>query len=183
MTTAHAELARSRSDFLELPRELRLDSPNVGDGASLWRIARDSKVLDLNSSYSYLLWCRDFAGTSVVARDMSGQAVGFVTGYLRPGAPDTLLIWQVAVDESLRGQGVAGALLDGLSARVAERFGLASLETTITPGNEASERLFHSYADRHGASVTREVLFKPGHFPEGGEHSPEVLHRIAPLAF
>ncbi|MFJ4776602.1 diaminobutyrate acetyltransferase [Streptomyces sp. NPDC088762] len=183
MTTAPADLTRSRSRLLELPSELRLDSPNLGDGASLWRIARDAKALDLNSSYSYLLWCRDFAGTSAVARDMSGQPVGFVSGYLRPEAPGTLFVWQIAVDESLRGQGVAGALLDGLSARTAERHGLRCLETTITPGNSASERLFASYAERHDAQLTREVLFKPGHFPEDGGHDAEVLHRITPLAF
>ncbi len=57
------------------------------DGAAIWRIARDSKVLDLNSSYSYLLWCRDFAATSAVARGENGEPIAFVTGYLRPTAP------------------------------------------------------------------------------------------------
>ncbi|MEU9146003.1 diaminobutyrate acetyltransferase [Streptomyces sp. NPDC048349] len=179
MTTALADLARSRSGFLELPGELRLDRPDVGDGASLWRIARDSEALDLNSPYSYLLWCRDFAATSAVARDTSGRPVGFVSGYRRPEAPGTLFIWQVAVDKALRGQGVAAALLDGLSAREAQRRGnLRCLETTIEPGNTASERLFTSYADRHGASLTREVLFEPGRFPESDAHAAEVLHRI-----
>lgn len=159
--------------------ELRFDSPDVGDGASLWRIARDSEVLDLNSPYSYLLWCRDFAATSAVARDPSGRPVGFVSGYRRPADPGTLFIWQVAVDEALRGQGVAGALLDGLSAREAQRQGdLRCLETTIERGNTASERLFSSYAARHGASLTREVLFEPGHFPGSDAHAAEVLHRI-----
>ncbi|MER5773611.1 diaminobutyrate acetyltransferase [Streptomyces sp. NPDC002039] len=183
MTTAHADLDRSRSGYLELPGKLRLDSPDVEDGASLWRIARDSKALDLNSSYSYLLWCRDFAGSSVVARDESGRPVGFVSGYRRPEAPDTLFVWQVAVDESLRGQGVAGALLDGLSVREASKQPLRCVETTITPDNAASERLFAAYAARHGAPLTREVLFAPGDFPEADAHAPEVLHRIGPLAF
>ncbi|WP_371619544.1 diaminobutyrate acetyltransferase [Streptomyces sp. NBC_00454] len=148
----------------------------------LWRLARDSRTLDLNSAYSYLLWCRDFSGTSAVARDSSGRTVGFVSGYLRPERPGTLLVWQIAVDESARGLGVAGALLDGLSARVAAEHGLSSLETTISPGNLASERLFTSYAARHGATLTREVLFAAEQFPGGG-HAPEVLHRIEPLDF
>lgn len=100
---------------------IRIDRPGVADGAALWRIAGDSGTLDLNSSYSYLLWCRDFADTSVVARDESGEPVGFVTGYVRPERPDTLLVWQVAVDEAHRGLGLAAALLDGLTARVARR--------------------------------------------------------------
>lgn len=161
--------------------DLQIDRPTVADGAVLWRIARDSKVLDLNSSYSYLLWCRDFAATSAVARDDSGAAIGFVTGYVRPDNPHTLLVWQVAVDETHRGRGLAAALLDGLVARTAAEHGVTAVETTITPGNTASERLFTAFAERHGARLEREVLFDTGQFPDG-PHDPEVLYRIGPLA-
>ncbi|WP_432138270.1 MULTISPECIES: diaminobutyrate acetyltransferase [unclassified Streptomyces] len=161
--------------------DLRIDRPSVTDGADLWRIAKESGKLDLNSSYSYLLWCRDFAGTSAVAREEDGgRPVGFVTGFLRPDAPRTLLVWQVAVDAAQRGRGLAGALLDGLVARLAAERGIDSVETTITPGNTASERLFTSFAARHGALVTREVLFGTELFPDG-PHDPEVLYRIGPL--
>ncbi|MER6693948.1 diaminobutyrate acetyltransferase [Streptomyces minutiscleroticus] len=179
MTAAQADL---QDRFLEMPEGLRIDRPEVADGAALWRIARDSRTLDLNSSYSYLLWCRDFAGTSAVARDGRGRPVGFVTGYLRPERPDTLVVWQVAVDAAYRGRGLAAALLDGLTARLARGGGPAptALETTVTPGNTASERLFASYARRHGARLEREVLFAAGLFPDGA-HDAEVLHRIAPL--
>ncbi|QNE78106.1 diaminobutyrate acetyltransferase [Streptomyces finlayi] len=150
------------------------------DGAAIWRIARDSEVLDLNSSYSYLLWCRDFAATSVVARDENGDAIAFVTGYIRPDRPQTLVIWQVAVDQAHRGKGLAASLLDALTARVATDQGLVSVETTITPDNTASGRLFTSYAHRHDVGLEREVLFDGGLFPEG-THLPEVLHRIGPF--
>ncbi|MFF4910706.1 diaminobutyrate acetyltransferase [Streptomyces sp. NPDC001260] len=161
--------------------QLQIDRPSVTDGAALWRIARDSKVLDLNSSYSYLLWCRDFAATSAVARDEHGETVGFVTGYVRPDRPRTLLIWQVAVDEAQRGRGLAAALLDGLVVRCSAEHRITAVETTITPGNTASERLFTSFAERHGADVEREVLFDTGLFPDG-PHDPEVLYRIGPLS-
>ncbi|MBC2901798.1 diaminobutyrate acetyltransferase [Streptomyces cupreus] len=160
--------------------DLQIDRPTVADGAALWRIARDSKALDLNSSYSYLLWCRDFAGTTAVARDEHGQPVGFVTGYVRPDRPHTLLVWQVAVDDAYRGRGIAAALLDGLVARVGGEYGVTRVETTITPGNTASERLFASFAERHGAALEREVLFDTSLFPDG-PHEPEVLYRIGPL--
>ncbi|MEU9241847.1 diaminobutyrate acetyltransferase [Streptomyces shenzhenensis] len=160
--------------------DLIVDRPLVTDGAALWRIAQDSGSLDLNSSYSYLLWCRDFAGTSAVARGADGEPVGFVTGYTRPDRPDTLLVWQVAVDAAQRGRGIAARLLDGLTARVAADRPLTAVETTITPGNTASERLFTSYAARHGAAVERSVLFEAGEFPDG-PHAPEVLYRIGPL--
>ncbi|MFH8370745.1 diaminobutyrate acetyltransferase [Streptomyces sp. NPDC018031] len=180
MTPAQAELARARDEFTGMPEGLRLDSPLVEDGAAIWRIARDSRVLDLNSSYSYLLWCRDFAATSVVARDADGEAVGFVTGYIRPEQPGTLVVWQVAVDHAHRGRGLAAALLDGLIARVAEASDVRGVETTITPDNTASHRLFTSFAERHGADVEREVLFHGNLFPDGG-HEPEVLYRIGPF--
>ncbi|MEV0635532.1 diaminobutyrate acetyltransferase [Streptomyces sp. NPDC050619] len=162
--------------------DLQIDRPSVADGAALWRMAKDSKVLDLNSSYSYLLWCRDFAATSAVARDERGEPVGFVTGYVRPDRPDTLLVWQVAVDAAHRGRGLAAALLDGLVARTSAQHALTTVETTITPGNTASERLFTSFAGRHGARLEREVLFDAGLFPDG-PHDPEVLYRIGPLSF
>ncbi|MGW5635946.1 diaminobutyrate acetyltransferase [Streptomyces sp. NPDC003832] len=160
--------------------DLQIDRPEVTDGGALWRIAKDSEVLDLNSSYSYLLWCRDFAGTSAVARDERGEPVGFVTGYVRPDRPHTLLVWQVAVDDAHRGRGIAARLLDGLVARVGGSHGVTHVETTVSPGNTASERLFASFAERHGAALEREVLFDTGLFPDG-PHDPEVLHRIGPL--
>ncbi|MET9609722.1 diaminobutyrate acetyltransferase [Streptomyces sp. NPDC006512] len=184
MTTAPAAPAtRSRTPAPTTRPGIRADRPTVSDGPALWRIARDTKTLDVNSPYSYLLWCRDFAGTSAVARDEAGRPVGFVTGYLRPDAPATLLIWQIAVDAAARGQGVAGQLLDHLTARVAAEHRIDGLETTISPGNTASERLFASYAERHGARVTRKVLFAEEDFPgNAGAHEAEVLHRIAPLS-
>jgi L-2,4-diaminobutyric acid acetyltransferase len=145
----------------------------------MWRIARDSKSLDLNSPYSYLLWCRDFARTSVVARDTDGKPVGFVTGYIRPDRPEALVVWQVAVDDSHRGRGLAARMLDDLAMRGAAE-GVRGIEATITPDNEASHRLFSSFGERHGARVEREVLFEGGMFPDG--HLPEVLYRIGPLS-
>lgn len=181
MTPAQADHARAHREYLEMPEGLKLDTPRIEDGAALWRIARDSRVLDVNSSYSYLLWCRDFAATSVVARDGDGEPVGFITGYLRPDDSRTLLVWQVAVDHSQRGRGLAGAMLDGLTAKVAAEFDADRIETTVTPDNAPSNRLFASYAQRHGAQVEREVLFNGEVFPGEG-HEPEVLHRIGPIA-
>ncbi|MFF0431445.1 diaminobutyrate acetyltransferase [Streptomyces sp. NPDC004327] len=193
MTTAHATTATTGLDAGPA------DGPDIGraeitDGAELWRIARESGELDVNSPYSYLLWCRDFAGTTAVARDATGRPVGFVTGYLRPEAPGTLFVWQVAVEGSHRGTGVAGALLDSLSARVAAEHGLVRIEATVTPGNVASDRMFRSFARRHGAGLTREVLFPAAVFPvpagtgeqqapheQHEPHEPEVLYRIGPL--
>ncbi|AZK93489.1 MULTISPECIES: diaminobutyrate acetyltransferase [Streptomyces] len=177
MNAAQDNLVRAESH-----REFTvIESPRVEDGAALWRIARDSEVLDLNSSYSYLLWCRDFATTSLVARGPDGEPVAFVTGYTRPDRPDSLVVWQIAVDREHRGRGLAGALLDALTARVTAELGIRRLETTVTPGNTASDRLFTAFAARRGAQVERTVLFGGELFPPGAGHEPELLYRIGPL--
>ena len=148
--------------------------PEISDGVRLWEIARNSEVLDLNSSYAYLLWCRDFARSSVVA-DVDGRAVGFVTGFVRAESPDTLFVWQVAVDSSQRGKGIAGRMLDDLLDRLAPE-GVTQLETTISPDNEASIALFTALARRRGVSISKQGLFSPKDFPDG--HEAEDLYTI-----
>lgn len=157
--------------------DVSIASPQLSDGAALWRIARDSGSLDLNSSYAYLLWCRDFADTSVVARHQD-TAVGFVTGYLRPTSPRTVLVWQVAVDAAYRGRGLAAQMLDGLLDRLLPT-GVRYLETTVTQDNTASNRLFTSLAARRSADIDRSELFGVDDFPDG--HDAEFRYRIGPL--
>lgn len=152
-----------------------IERPEINDGVALWELAAATKVLDVNSRYAYLLWCRDFAETSVVAR-MEGRVVGFVTGYRRQDEPGTLLVWQVAVDASARGLGVAGRMLDTLFDAVP---GVDHMETTITPDNEGSVALFTGFARRRDAEVSRSELF--GTELLGGDHEPEVLFRIGPI--
>ncbi|ADD45441.1 diaminobutyrate acetyltransferase [Stackebrandtia nassauensis] len=154
------------------------EPPTIRDGERLWQLALDSRTLDVNSRYSYLLWCRDFAETSVVARH-DGEAVGFITGYRRPGSPGTLFIWQVAVADSHRRQGLARRMLDNLAARLIPQ-GITALEATVTPDNLPSTRLFTSFAEARGAELTRDELFSGQLLGEG--HLAEILFRIAPLS-
>ncbi len=153
-----------------------LRQPTVEDGADMWRVARDSVRLDLNTPYAYILWARDFHATSLVL-EVDGEVGGFVTGYRRPEESTTLMIWQVAVDAEYRGHGLAGQLLD----EVVRRTGVYSLETTITADNPASQRLFASFAERHGAQHTVTDLFTEDHFPPNQDWDAELLHRITPL--
>lgn len=158
--------------------QIRIEHPASGDGAAMWRVARDSQQLDLNSSYAYLLWCHDFTETSVVAR-VGGEVVGFVMGYRRPPAPEAVLVWQVAVDVSQRGSGVAGSMLDELYSGLVST-GTRFLETTITPDNAASIRLFSAFAERWGAPLRKSELFAATDFPDA--HEAEEHYRIGPLA-
>ena len=153
--------------------ELRI--PHMYDGRHMWNLAKATGVLDLNSSYSYILWCRDFAETSVVAY-VDGQPAGFITAYRRPQHPDTLMVWQVAVNADFRGRKIAGSMLDQLVKRTrAQR-----LETTITDDNAASHRLFTSLAERHGATCQRSPLITTDMYPD--DHDTEYLYEIAPLS-
>jgi L-2,4-diaminobutyric acid acetyltransferase len=154
-----------------------LGVPMTGDGARMWELARDSRGLDLNSPYSYLLWCRDFAATSVAARS-GGDLVGFITGYVRPDAPDTVVVWQVTVGATQRGRGLAARMLHHLADRLAPA-GVRFLEATVTPGNEPSARLFAGFARDRDARLDRSTLFDAAVFPV--EHDPEVLMRIGPF--
>jgi len=166
-----------RRDERSSDPEIVIDSPSTGDGPALWRLARDGGGLDLNSPYTYLLWCRDFSATSVVARD-DGNAVGFVTGYRRPEASDTLFVWQVAVNPAYRGQRIGVRMLDGIGDAM-KRLGCRYMEATVTPDNEASLRMFGSFARAHGAPLEKSEGFDSTLFPDN--HQPEDLIRIGPL--
>lgn len=151
---------------------IQVERPVPADAAAIWRLAMKTKVLEVNSSYAYLLWARDFATTSALARH-EGAIVGFVNGYLRPSAPDTLFVWQIGVAAWCRGQGVARAMLDDLVGR-RTRF----LEASVAVGNEASTALFSSLARAHGVRHVRTPLFTADLFPDW--HESEELHRLGP---
>lgn len=159
---------------------IEIRTPSLTDGAALWRLAKGTGVLDLNTPYAYILWTRDFAETSVIAT-VDGEPAGFISGYLKPADPQTLFIWQVAVDSRFRGRRLASRMLTDVVARS----GASRLETTITADNAASIALFTGLARDHGAEIARRDLFTEGLFPseeESGEHhAAEDLYTVHPL--
>lgn len=149
--------------------------PTAADGQRMWEIARDSGVLDLNSSYAYVLWGAEFADSSVVV-ESEGRVVGFVTGFLRQSEPDTIFVWQVGVDADQRGKGLAARMLHAIMDRLTDR-GVVRLRTTISPDNEASQRTFGSVARDRGMTFGRENYLAAELLGEG--HEPEDLYTIA----
>ncbi|MBW3599392.1 MAG: diaminobutyrate acetyltransferase [Planctomycetes bacterium] len=152
--------------------------PTISDGAPLWRLVREIDVLDDNSCYVYLLLCRDFADTCLVA-EFQGALVGFVTGYVPPTRPDSIFVWQVGVAPQARRRGIAQQLLLQLVASEAGRRA-QYLEATVSPSNAASRRLFQAAADALGAPLNVHRGFDRDHFA-GQDHEEEELIRIGPL--
>jgi L-2,4-diaminobutyric acid acetyltransferase len=141
-------------------------------------VVRRSGTLDVNSPYAYLLLTSHFADTSVVA-ERAGDVVGFVAAYRPPSRPQSLFVWQVAVDAAARGHGLGTRLLDGALATEAAAE-CRYLEATVTPSNVSSWALFRGVARRHGVPCREETGFVAALFPDGG-HEDEILVRIGPL--
>jgi len=153
-------------------------APTVADGAEMWRLTRDSGVLEVNTAYSYLLLGQHFADTCVVA-ERDGKPVGFVSAFVSPVAHDTVFVWQVAVAQEDRGQGVGQKLLHHLLARPACRR-VRRLEATVTPSNSPSRALFESVARDLDVPFSVFSGFGEDLFPGDG-HEKEDLVRIGPL--
>jgi L-2,4-diaminobutyric acid acetyltransferase len=159
-------------------KEITLRCPHAEDGAAVYQLIADCPPLDTNSMYCNLLQCSHFSATSVAA-EMAGNIVGFISGYIQPDKPDTLFIWQVAVGEQARGQGLAGRMLKEILARPACQ-DIRFVETTITPDNKASWALFESLTKKLGTELQRSVMFeRQQHF--AGQHDTEMLARIGPV--
>lgn len=161
--------------------ELSIRAPAVRDAPQIWRLVQDSGVLDPNSAYLYLLLCRDFRDTCLVAtRGASIQ--GFVTGYRIPGSPSILFIWQVGVAADAQRQGIASLLLREL-VQQCRQTSLTAIEATVAPSNVASRRLFESLARVLQAPMqdVPDGGFDTADFPHGN-HEPEPRIRIGPLS-
>ncbi len=157
-----------------------LRRPTDGDGYNLHQLVARCQPLDTNSVYCNLLQCSDFADTAIAAENAQGELVGFISGYRPPSRPDTLFVWQVAIDSSMRGQGLALRMLLALTERVAREHGVRYMETTISPDNAASQALFKRAFDKLGADCTTRTLFsRAEHF--AGQHEDEVLYRAGPF--
>jgi len=179
--THHQTAARSPHRDPKPPTGVHVRPVSPGDGAAIWELVRASQVLDLNSAYLYLLLCRDFQDTCVVA-EQSNRLLGFVSGYRPPRAPGVIFLWQIGVATAARGTGLGKRLVEAFLRAPGCR-GAHSLETTVSPSNAASLGLFASVARDLGASLTRLPGFADSDFPaaDGRSHEAEDRYCIAPL--
>lgn len=143
----------------------------------------ETEVLDVNSTYTYLLMATDFADTTIVA-DRDGELCGLITGYHPPHRPEVLFVWQVAVARRAQGTGLASVMLDGLVDRVRhERHGHpVTVEATVAPDNAASRAFFGSFARRRGVPLVEQPHFTAAQLDADGQHPDEPLLRIGPVS-
>ena len=154
---------------------ITLRPPNKSDGMSVYWLIEQSPPLDTNSSYCNLLQCFHFADTSVIA-EKNNSVLGFISGYRIPEKNDVLFIWQVAVSNEARGQGLGKMMLRELINRTQCNY----LNTSITEGNEASWNLFSSIADEFKTEKKRSTMFdRHRHF--ANQHDTEYLLEIGPF--
>lgn len=158
--------------------EFHFRRPGKNDGAAVWELVNDTGVLDLNSSYSYLMWCEIFSETSIVV-EKNGSIVGFISGFINPKNENCLFIWQVAVDESQRGNGLGTKMLLELLERDCCR-DIAYVEATVSPSNIPSQHLFLGLAKKLDTKCSISNYFLSIDFPRTG-HENEMLYKIGPM--
>lgn len=156
---------------------IELAVPSASDAPEVHDLIKRCKPLDLNSTYAYLLLCHHFADTCVVAR--RGNVVGFISGYILPNDPQTFFVWQVAVDPDARGARLGARMLRDLLARESAK-STRYLETTVSPSNTASRRMFQRFAESIDAKVEAQMLFDRSAFGKE-DHEEEVLLKIGPF--
>lgn len=152
--------------------------PDLTDGCAIHDLVSRSHPLDLNSLYCYLLLCDHFRDTCIVAEHES-SIVGFISAYVPPAKGETLFIWQVAVDDSMRNRSLATTMLQELLVR--NPGSVSFLETTVNPSNQASMAFFSAFARRRAAVLTKTTCYGQELFGPGSGHEEEILIRIGPI--
>jgi len=161
-----------------MKKQIVLREPVPEDGLAVYELIKACPPLDLNSSYHYLIMCTHFSQTSVICD--TGEGIrGFISGYIHPRKRDTLFVWQVAVDERVRGRGMGTDMLMNILKRACMR-NVRFFETTVTPSNIPSRTLFHRAAERLDTQCVESPMFTCLHFG-GTEHEQEDLLRIGPF--
>lgn len=159
------------------PEALILRPPRLADGGKVAKLVREVGELEPNTVYAYLLLCRHFSSTCVVAEEQ-GSIVGCALAYRLPEDSSRLFVWQIGVAQVARGRGLAVSMLDHLLDRQ-ELADIVYVEQTIAPSNVASNRLFDSFARRRSWNIERSPGFRAEDF-HPFEHEEELLVRIGP---
>src|SRR5699024_5879755 len=145
----------------------------------MFRIVEESKVLDVNSSYSYLMWSKYFNETSIVA-ECEDKVIGFVSGFRQPTSLDTLFVWQVAIDPAFRGLGLATKLIEQLLKQLGDA--VRYLESTVTPSKIPYSKLVKGIAEKNNTNCSIFERISEDEYPEPS-HEAEINYRVGPIKY
>jgi L-2,4-diaminobutyric acid acetyltransferase len=154
--------------------------PTLEDGSAVYSLIKSCPPLDINSQYYYHIICSDFSQTCVVA-EYDKKIIGFLSAYLKPEQADCLFAWQMAVATEARGRKVALNMLEWLTKQ-SKCTNVNTLETTISPSNQASQNIFKLFAKQHNANCQTFTFLEASHF-DYNSHEDEILYKISPLNF
>ena len=156
---------------------IKMLKPKKENAKEIFTLIKDTKILDLNSEYLYLLQTTHFSDYCCVAL-LENKVVGFVSGYIHPQHTDVYFVWQVGVDSGMRGQGLASQMILSILNRENLK-NINYVHTTISPSNLASQRVFEKLAKKFNVAVEKKILFEIKDFCNG--HEEEVLYTIGPI--
>lgn len=175
MRRTGTEHAMAKDLAQERTARITFRKPTPKDGAAVNELIEQCKPLDENSLYCNLIQCDHFRDTCVVATS-GNDVVGWISAYILPDADDTIFVWQVAVSEKARGQGLGSRMLNEIVSRP-ECKNITKLQTTITASNNASWNLFERFADKQDGDISSKAYFKRDEHLNG-EHPTEHLVTI-----
>jgi L-2,4-diaminobutyric acid acetyltransferase len=167
-----------QEDVIENNENILYRNPDLKDTKAIYNLVEESKILDVNSSYSYSLISLHFSKTSIVATH-NDEIIGFASAYIPQLQSENLFIWQIAVNNNYRGQGIAKKMLLEI-VKISQELGIKSLHLTISPSNKASQNLFKSLAKEIDAKIESSPLI--GGNLLGDNHEAEDLYIISPIS-
>nr|WP_163502630.1 GNAT family N-acetyltransferase [Halomonas socia] len=132
---------------------LQYRHPSLEDAHEIYQLAKSTDQLDRYPEYFYLLWCRDFKGTSLIAKKDHVLA-GFIIGYIRPEDPATLLIWQQAMSPKILNRGTGVRMLYYLTKKCVSN-GTRFIEATIDPKNQPAERTLLGISKKFNTKIKK----------------------------
>jgi|TARA_B110000503_G_scaffold52015_1_gene83736 L-2,4-diaminobutyric acid acetyltransferase len=153
---------------------IKITHPNKKNGLAIARLVERCPPLDLNSTYHYFIQSHYFSKTSAVAFD-NNEVIAFASGFILPENNNSLFIWQVAIDESYRGQGLGIELINFI---LEQNHSVNTIETTVTKSNSSSRRMFEKISQKYESTVSEKVLFD-GERDFSNEHESEILITIS----
>ncbi|MDD5360190.1 MAG: diaminobutyrate acetyltransferase [Sulfurovaceae bacterium] len=160
-----------------MANQITFRHPNKNDTREIFVLIKNSKPLDLNSEYLYLLQTTYFSNTCMVA-ERKNKIIGFVSGFIDPKDKDIFFIWQVAVDNSVRGCGVGFGMLKALFASK-NIVHTKCIHTTISPSNISSQKLFEKFANELNFDKEISIFATKDDFKEA--HEDELLYKFKPI--